>query len=555
MTIVKVGNLVNIAEGNLRQGDIVLIQAGDLVPADLRLVEATGLEVDEFELTGEIMPVIKKVNGRDVTVYKGSKIIRGTGKGYVTATGEKTEYGKISKQKWEQERGYEIHLVNKRYFVLLVLLIPSLIISLMRFHNLAMVFAVFLPLAAIVVLLQNSKLFKYILVTSEIRRLQRHNIYFRDMTELEYFINVDVICFDKTGVLTTRYLEVKNVFPEGRILDIDSVSIEGNIFNLTKTACALCNEVLFREKMDQANLIDRALISFAMKGGINLDETLFRYKRIYDKPFDSGERYMACGFQFSETIAYYFAKGDPEVILRMCDSYVTISGVKKKMDFDLLSSTKTNIDTINKTGDTIIALAYSSDASDNVPLNYTFLCLLQLENPLVPGVREILGNLREQGIRSVMLTGDRAETAGKIGEQIGIADNPNADLTGKHIERMELSEVAKQSAYGSVFARLLPSQKGILIRLFQQKGHYVAMVGDGANDSIALKVADIGISFVENSSPFAKRLSKILINSLGDLLMLAEASKRIKWRANFVTWFRTLMIVVILFGLYMWVLS
>jgi len=553
VTIVKNGELVNIVEDNLRQGDVVLLQAGDLVPADLRLVEATSLEVDEFELTGEIMPVIKKVNERDVMVYKGSKVVKGTGKGYVTATGEQTEYGKISKLEWEREKGYKFHWVNKSHFILPLALLPALIISLMRYHN-PLVFAVFLPLAAIVVLLQNTKLFKYILITSEIRRLQGHNIYFREMTALEHFINVDVMCFDKTGVLTTRNLEVKNVFLESGILNIDSVSTEGNTFNLIKIACALCNDVRFREKMDQASLIDRALISFAMKNGINLDETLFRYKRIYDNPFDSEERYMACGFQFSDTTEYYFAKGDPEIILRMCDSYLTILGLKKDMDYDLLSSVKTNMDSINKTGDTIIALAYSTGSSTNVPSNYTFLCLLQLGAPLVPGVHEMLRELSVKGIRNVMLTGDRAETAAKVGEEIAITDRAYADLTGKHIERMELSEVARQSAYGSVFARLLPSQKGILIRLFQEKGHYVAMVGDGANDSTALRVADIGISFVENSSPFAKRLSKILINDLGDLLLVAQGSNRIKWRTTFLTWFRTSTIIMILIDLYMWVL-
>jgi Ca2+-transporting ATPase len=87
--------LVNTVEDDLRVGDVVLLQAGDLVPADLRLVEATGLEVDEFELTGEIMPVVKQVNGRDVAVYKGSRVIRGTGKGYVTATGEQRKISRL----------------------------------------------------------------------------------------------------------------------------------------------------------------------------------------------------------------------------------------------------------------------------------------------------------------------------------------------------------------------------------------------------------------------------------------------------------------------------
>jgi Ca2+-transporting ATPase len=264
---------------------------------------------------------------------------------------------------------------------------------------------------------------------------------------------------------------------------------------------------------------------------------------------------MACGFQFSDKVTYYFAKGDPEVILRMCDSYLTISCLKKNMDYDLLSSVRTNIDSINKTGDTIIALAYSTGSSTDVPSNYTFLCLLQLGAPLVPGVPEILRELSAKGIRNVMLTGDRAETAAKVGEEIGITDRPYADLTGKHIDRMELSEVARQAEHGSTFARLLPSQKGVLIRLFQEKGHFVAMVGDGANDAIALRVADIGISFAENSSPFAKKLAKILINDLGDLLLVARRSKRVKWTATFLTWFRTLMIITILFGLYMWVLS
>jgi Ca2+-transporting ATPase len=501
------------------------------------------------------MPVIKKLNGSDVTVFEGSRVIRGTGKGYIIATGEQTEYGKISKLEWEREKGYKFHWVNKSHFILPLALLPALIISLMRYHNPALVFVVFLPLAAIVVLLQNTGLFKYISITREIRRLRRRSIYFRDVTALECFIDVDVVCFDKTGVLTTRNLEVKNVFPEGRILDIGSISIEGDTFNLVKIACALCNDVRFREKMGQANLIDRALISFATKNGINLDETLFRYRRIYEKPFDSEERYMACGFQFSDKVAYYFAKGDPEVVLRMCGSYLTTSGIENKIDYDLLSSIKTNIDSINKAGDTVIALAYSSGASTSAPSNYTFLCLLQLGAPLVPGVREILRELSKNGIRSVMLTGDRSETAAKVGEEIGITDRPYADLTGKHIDRMELSEVAKQIAYGSTFARLLPSQKGVLIRLFQEKGHFVAMVGDGANDAIALRVADIGISFAENSSPFAKKLAKILINDLGDLLLVARRSKRVKWTATFLTWFRTLMIITILFGLYMWVLS
>jgi Ca2+-transporting ATPase len=123
------------------------------------------------------------------------------------------------------------------------------------------------------------------------------------------------------------------------------------------------------------------------------------------------------------------------------------------------------------------------------------------------------------------------------------------------IDRMESSEVARQSSYCSVFARLIPSQKGFLIRLFQQKGHLIAMVGDGPNDGIALKVADIGISYVKNSSPIARRLSKILINDLADLLMLIEGANRIKRRVKHLKLFRILIIAISLLSIYMWIFS
>ena len=128
-------------------------------------------------------------------------------------------------------------------------------------------------------------------------------------------------------------------------------------------------------------------------------------------------------------------------------------------------------------------------------------------------------------------------------------------MTGKTIERMALSEVAKQSTYCSVFARLLPSQKGVLIRLFQQEGHRVAMIGDGPNDGIALKVADVGISFLQNASPVATRLCAILVNELRDVGRLVEAGRRIKTRARYWEWFRVMMLSVALGSPYVWVAS
>ena len=176
--------------------------------------------------------------------------------------------------------------------------------------------------------------------------------------------------------------------------------------------------------------------------------------------------------------------------------------------------------------------------------------MLQLENPVKPGAREVVKKLKEKGIRSLILTGDRPETALKVSKEIGLDDKSKYVLTGKTLERMDLSEVARQSDCISVFARLLPSQKGILVMSLQQRNKFVVIVGDGANDTVALKVADVGISFAENSSPFAKRVSKILINELADLLTIIQSARQTKRRIKYLTLSRVIILVSLSFILY-----
>lgn len=553
VTIIKNGKLVNIDEGDLCLSDIVVVQAGDIVPADLRLTETTGLEVNEFDLTGEIMPVIKKA--RDNTkLYKGSNIIKGSGKGVVVATGEQTEYGQITKQLWEQNETHKLRFIKMKYFILVALLLPPFVIRKAQSSNSASLILLYLILSAVFILLQNDELYRQWLISNEIKKCERYQIQIRDTTVFESLNQVDVVCFDKTGVLTTREMDVKNVHYG------DGLSSNGSRkdqpLRLIDIACALCNDVLFFEKLQQANAIDKALISFAEKNGIDLKNLLQQSKRIYEKPFDSENRYMACGYKLKDQEVYYFAKGDPDVVLNMCDSYLTSSGKKKAVNFDFLFLCNSKVSSINQIGNTAIMLAYASGITNTTPRKYTFLCLLELENSLQRSARETITKITEIGIRSIMLTGDRAETAVSISKKCGITKDSGAYLIGRVIDRMALDEVARQSDNCSVFARLLPSQKGVIIRLFQRKrGCHVAMVGDGPNDGVALKVADVGISFIKNSSPIARRLSKILINDLYDLLRLLEGAARLNRTVKCLKIFRVLILITTLLGSYLYLLS
>ena len=497
---VRKGMIVNIAADDLRVGDLVLIQTGDIVPADLKLLEAFDLEVDEFGLTGEIMPVPKCVEPEtEVRVFQGSHVLRGHGKGVVIAAGEDTEYGKILKQSSRYTKDEKIQLLK------------SLVLRRLQ------------------------------------KKLLKRNIFLRHEGVLDEIRKVDVFLFDKTGVLTTRDIKVREIYPGGGNSSIDCVR-NRETWDTIMIGCTLCHDLAYHQTMAFANPVDRALISFAQENGVNINESLREYQRIYQKPFNSEERYMACGYDHVYSgKRIYFAKGDPEVLLKKCNSYVTPLGERRSKDFSFLSALRVKMKEMSYGGSVVIALAYSENSFVEP---YTFLCLFRLENPLKPDAKAVLRELGEKGIRNVIFTGDRTETALRIAVETGIDNAAKFYLTGRDIEKMPPSEVVKQCEYVSVFTRLSPSQKGIITRIFQQRGHRVAVIGDGTNDVIALKSADVGISFIERSSPVAKRAAKVLINDLTDILRVVETARHAYWRVGFIAACITLMFLMLLFSGY-----
>jgi Ca2+-transporting ATPase len=548
---VREGTIVIIAADDLRMGDLAVIQTGDIVPADLRLLEASDLEVDEFELTGEIMPVPKCVKPEaDVRVFQGSQVLRGHGKGVVIAAGEDTEYGKILRQSRPHIKDEKIHLIEMGHFALLLLLVPALLIRLKFYHDHTLIYITYPLLAFLLLLLPNHNLFKYLVLRRLQKKLFERNILLRHEGVLDDIRKVDVFCFDKTGVLTSRDIKVKEVYLGGENSSIDCIR-DGQTWNIIMTGCTLCHDFAYQQTMALANPLDRALMSFAEENGINIEECLRQYQNIYQKPFNSEERYMACGFDHGYSgKRIYFAKGDPEVLFKKCKSYLTPLGERRSKDFSFLSAVRGKMEEMSHDGSVIIALAYSDDSFVKPPSSYTFLCLLRLGNPLRPEAKAVLRDLSEKGVKNVILTGDRTETTVRIGAEAGIENAARFYLTGREIERMPLSELARQCEYVSIFARLAPSQKGIVARVFQQRGHRVAVVGDGTNDVIALKSADVGISFVERSSSLAKRAAQVLINDLTDILRVMEAARHADWQIGFIVACITMMFLMLLFGDY-----
>lgn len=553
ITILKDDKLINIDEDALSKGDLVVLQTADIVPADLKLIETKGLEIDEFDITGELLPVLKDTE-QDPNAYMGCRIIKGMGKGIVLAIKEQTEYGRIFHQETSKPKFHTLKPFDKKYLAVILLLLPSLFVQITQTNQVAGSIAFHAALAMIFIVLQNDGLFKNILAAKELKFLEQSKIKIHSAKILETTSRMTTLCFDKTGVLTTRKMNVQSVLLAGGTFTASQLSsINPKTSYWIKSACALCNDVLMFEKLAMASPIDKALVAFAVANGMDLQSLLPRARRIYDKPFDSEDRYMVCGFEI-DGMKQYFAKGDPNIILRMCNEYITMDGETRRMDNEFWDMNLASLQMVNQSGGVVIALAYAANI-DDTPQHFTFLSLLQLENPLQSGAHELIRNLADRGIRSLLVTGDRPETAGKIAEECGITRNSKMVLTGGSIARMELREVARQSSYCSVFARLIPSQKGILIHLLQGKKQCVGMVGDGVNDGIALKVADVSISFFRNSSPIARQFAGILINELNDLSILLASAQRYKNINRRFKIFRALTFSAIVLGVYAWVFT
>ena len=276
------GTLVNIDAEDLHIGNVVVLQTGDIVPADLELIEARALEIDEFEITGEIMPVTKIANGVHSRLFRGSRIISGAGKGVAVAVGEQTEFGRIINQEGETIRPYQFRLIDKRYFWFIFALLPAFVIRLVQSQDIQLTIVLFFLFSAFILVVKNESLFKYLVILLESNRIKQGKIQIRDLSVLERMQDIDIICFDKTGVLTTRQMDINLLYFADRPIDADNqfTLLEEKTAQIVKTACALCNDILYFEKADRANPIDKALISFAQKKGVDVKAMLARYQQI-----------------------------------------------------------------------------------------------------------------------------------------------------------------------------------------------------------------------------------------------------------------------------------
>jgi Ca2+-transporting ATPase len=554
MAVVLRDNLpTQLPASRLYPGDIVFLEAGQVVPADMRLVETAQLKIEEAALTGESIPVEKHtlaisdpslpLGDRKNMTYKGTIVTYGRGSGVVVSTGMKTELGRIAAM-LQDEAEVKTPLQKRlagfgQKLALAVLAICAIIffVGLLRAEPplLMLLTAISLAVAAIPEALPAVVTISLALGA---KKMVKQNALIRKLPAVETLGSVTYICSDKTGTLTLNKMTVEEMYLGGHLVRSSEFSLEPadleskpSVLDWQEgavppgpaflTALALNNDAQ-TDKDGQAigDPTELALFNLAKAQGFDKKDLEKNYPRIGEIPFDADRKCMTTIHELagtegqgSEYIA--FTKGAVDVLLNKADHVLTAHGLKP---LEAEQITLTN-DQMAADGLRVLGVAMrrwatlpGKRSSESMETGLTFLGLAGLMDPPREEAKEAIALCRSAGINPVMITGDHPLTARTIAERLGIIENGSkAIMTGQALEKMPLAEFEKEVEQIRVYARVAPDQKLKIVRALQDKGHFVAMTGDGVNDAPALKRADIGIAMGITGTDVSKEAAHMIL--------------------------------------------
>ena len=522
-------------------GDIVLLEAGDKVPADGRVILSAGLEVNESALTGEAQPCSKSSHelaqketslaDRTNMVYMNTLVTRGRAEVIVSATGMQTEIGKISGElagTVESPTPLQLQLdkLGKRLAIFATSLVAVLFsISLMRGEKLvhATIDCIALAVAAMP---EGLPVVVTVTLALGMRRMARERAVVKRLSGVETLGCTSVICSDKTGTLTMNQMTARSLYFRGESYSVSgegygtegAISMQNGIqpdFAPLLQPAAACNDSRLRDGDVLGDPTEGALLALAAKGGFVRSAVTEALPRIAEIPFDSAHKLMATFHRDGDTVRL-FVKGAPDILLRHCTS---VLGRHDNEPID--SSNRRMIDeaygAMAKEGMRGLLIASRLlSAADFIPeenlFRYleelTFVGLVGILDPPRPEAREAVALCGEAGIKVKMITGDHRETASAIAGNLGIK---GIAITGADLDGMDDQALSGVIDQVGVFARVAPEHKVRIVKALKEKGHVVAMTGDGVNDAAALKNADIGIAMGITGSEVTKEAATMVL--------------------------------------------
>ncbi|MFW5688821.1 MAG: cation-translocating P-type ATPase [Spirochaetota bacterium] len=512
-------------------GDVFIVGEGLEVPADARLLETNRLLVDESTLTGESEPVGKQTDvvseerelmERSNMLFKGTFVTRGSGEAVVVATGMDTELGEIS-QLVSESKGEHTplerrlnELGRRLVFVTIGMAVAATVSGIVTGRSVVLMVETGIALA-VAAIPEGLPIVATVALATGLHEMAKRHALVNRLSSVETLGSTTLICTDKTGTLTENRLSVAEFAPadgSGRIqtdaLSDQSETIRDQVRELRRLG-ALCTNVEAGDEVGDP--LEVALVRDAHEAGLDLSELRDRYPEVEEIAFDSSLMEMATIHREGER-TFAAVKGAPERVLEQCP------GVER----DRWSALA---DEMSADGLRVLAIARRQIEvrererlePDDVYHDLEFVGLVGLRDPARPEIAEVIANCQRAGIAVAMVTGDNARTARAIGLDVGIIEDEAAPVvSGSEID--EYIERDGDSGDSRIFARVTPRQKLSIVEWYRDRGHIVAMTGDGVNDAPALERAHIGVAMGERGTDVAAESSDMVLtdDALGSVV-------------------------------------
>ncbi len=559
------GRVQEISARELVPGDIVLLEAGNVVPSDSRLIECANLRTQEAALTGESVPVEKitaALSGENLPlgdrlnlIFMGTVITYGRGSAVVVETGMQTELGNIAEmiQTVEHEptplqRRLE-QLGRGLAFASLGIVAVVFSLGLLRGEDLRLMFLTATSMAVAAIPEGLPAVVTIALALGAQRMLKRQSL-IRKLPAVETLGSVDVICSDKTGTLTENRMTVTVLDVLGETQTIDALLRKGipvlnadlssieeprvRSLGLLVKAATLCNDALLEHIQNSDDYFralgdptEGALVVAAAHLGMLKTDLEIRFPRVAENPFTSERKRMTTihnvnvnpdqtDVPWQNAPYVVFGKGSVDGLLDIT-SQVWSSNQAIPLTDELRQRILAANDALAQDGQRVLGVVFRTLSSlpdkvteDEIERDFIFVGLIGMIDPPRPEVKEAVQICKTAGIRPVMITGDHPLTAQNIAHHLGISADGHV-LTGRELDEISEEEFEAIVETTSVFARVSPEHKLKIIQALQNKGHIVAMTGDGVNDAPALKKADIGVAMGITGTDVSKEAADMVL--------------------------------------------